>query len=317
MHISVERLADPIALAELPSRRGWHALAREELSRHACDASYVALALGEAHARGSLWWRDTPPLGAHRVGVIGHYAADDESSGRRLLDEACAELARRGCTIAVGPMDGNTWRRYRLVTERGTEPPFFLEPDTPDEWPAHFAAAGFAPIARYVSALDADLSRRDPRAAATEPRLARAGVTLRTLDPGHFDEELRRIYAVSAASFRSSVLYAPISEEEFLAQYRPLASVIRPEIVLLAEDESARTASARTTGCCSSSDRARSCTRCSSPSSDSARWRCSSSRRRAAVYSRKRARCGRHARSSRVSARTHFACDRARSAPSP
>ena len=36
---------------------------------------------------------------------------------------------------AVGPLDGSTWRRYRLVTERGVEPPFFMEPDNPDDWP--------------------------------------------------------------------------------------------------------------------------------------------------------------------------------------
>jgi len=29
-------------------------------------------------------------------------------------------------------MDGSTWHRYRLPTERGAEPTFFLEPDNPE-----------------------------------------------------------------------------------------------------------------------------------------------------------------------------------------
>jgi adenine deaminase len=78
--------------------------------------------------------------------VIGHYGATQEGDGVAVLEAALGELARRGCTFAVGPMDGNTWRRYRLVTDRGTEPPYFMETTNPDDWPAHYAAAGFTPL---------------------------------------------------------------------------------------------------------------------------------------------------------------------------
>ena len=59
-------------------------------------------------------------------------------------------LAAERCTIAIGPVDGNTWQRYRLITEPGTEPPFFLEPDNPDAWPGQFTAAGFTPLAQVL-----------------------------------------------------------------------------------------------------------------------------------------------------------------------
>src|SRR5512134_3810448 len=90
---------------------------------------------GALRARCSLWWTRTPALLGHRVGLIGHYAAPAAAPGAGLLDRACHELAARGCSVAVGPMDGSAWRRYRLITERGTEPTFFLEPDNPDDWP--------------------------------------------------------------------------------------------------------------------------------------------------------------------------------------
>src|SRR5260370_142723 len=118
-----------------------------------------------------------------RVGLIGHYAACEAEAAMFLLQLACKELARQGCTLAVGPMDGNTWQRYRLLTERGSEPPFFLEPDNPDEWPGQFTAAGFTPLATYCSALNSDLTAEDPRTADLARRVADLGITVHPLRP--------------------------------------------------------------------------------------------------------------------------------------
>jgi GNAT superfamily N-acetyltransferase len=134
-------------------------------------------------------------------------------------------------------MDGSTWRRYRLVTERGSEPPFFLEPDNPHDWPEHFRACGFRPVAHYISALNDDLSREDPRVRGIAERLAAQGVRIRPAEPCHFEDDLRRIYAVAAVSFRRNVLYTPIAQAEFLAQYRAILPAVRPELVLIAETE--------------------------------------------------------------------------------
>ena len=202
---------------------------------HGCDAHAMVMRGGTVAARCSLWWSEAPPFPGHKPGVIGHFAALDASSSLELLDAACMELARRDCTLAVGPMDGNTWRRYRLLTGRGPEKPFFLEPDNPDEWPDFFEKAQFAPLARYFSALNGDLSVEDPRMPRTMDRLARAGLTLRTLRADDFTGELRRIYAISRESFQNNFLYTPISEEAFIAQYEPLRAHIIPGLVIFAD----------------------------------------------------------------------------------
>src|SRR5690242_9792639 len=62
-------------------------------------------------ARCSLWWSATPAYQQHRVGLIGHYAAAD-TLAEALLRHACDRLRQAGCTIAIGPMDGNTYNRY-------------------------------------------------------------------------------------------------------------------------------------------------------------------------------------------------------------
>ena len=197
----------------------------------------IEAASGEIEARCSLWWTDPPAYPEHRLGLLGHYAARDAGAGRLLLDEACAKLAARGCTMAVGPMDGNTWNRYRLVTERGTEPPFFLEPDTPADWPGHFTDAGFTSLAEYYSALSTDLARRDPRMEEVAVRLNALGVTIRPLRVDQFAEEMGRIYDVSKVSFQRNFLYTPIRRADFLAMYEPVKPYVHPALVLLAEHE--------------------------------------------------------------------------------
>jgi L-amino acid N-acyltransferase YncA len=208
----------------------------EAFFRQGADATWLLGEAGQAQARCSLWWTSAPTLPGHRLGLVGHYAARDQAAGARLLGHACAELAGRGCTLAVGPMDGSTWRRYRLLVERGEEPVFLLEPDNPDAWPGHFRAAGFDVLAGYFSALSEDLAYEDPRAGAAATRLLRRGVRVRALEPARTAEDLRRIYAVSLASFPDNFLYTPLGEDEFLEMYRPLLPRVPPDLVLLAED---------------------------------------------------------------------------------
>jgi predicted N-acetyltransferase YhbS len=204
---------------------------------HAPAAHYVVIRGDRLVARSSIWAEGTPTHADRAVGVLGHYAAADAAAGVAVLNHACRQLARLGFRCVVGPMDGNTWRRYRLVTQRGSEPPFFLEPDNPDDWPGHFLAAGFAPMARYFSALNDDLSVVDPRVPGALARLNEAGVRIRPIDESRFEEELTAVHEMSVAAFADNFLYTPIAAREFLAMYAPLRGKLRRELVLLAEKD--------------------------------------------------------------------------------
>lgn len=192
---------------------------------------------GEAHC--SLWWSTVPPMENEKPGLIGHFHTSNAEAGKFLLEQALQILQREGCTIAVGPMDGNTWRRYRLLSERGSEPAFFMEPDNPDFWPGVFQAAEFAPLATYSSLLVTDLEKRDPRADRTLERLKKDGVAIRPLDPDRFEDDLRHIFKVSVVSFTGNYLYTELPEDAFLAQYLPYKDKIQPDLVLLAEQAGA------------------------------------------------------------------------------
>ena len=207
-----------------------------DLARDRADAHWVySDSTGKAIARCSLWWQNTPNHVHFRVGLIGHYAATDMNSGHRILAHACRELAKQGMTLAAGPMDGSTWRHHRLVVERGTEPRFFMEPDNPDDWPLHFKACGFAPVAHCRSSLQTDLTIHDPRMNSVVDRTRSLGIRVRELDPRHFEDELHRIYTISIASFRNNFLFMPLNEADFMQQYRSLLRYLCPQLVLIAE----------------------------------------------------------------------------------
>jgi GNAT superfamily N-acetyltransferase len=226
----------PKELARFAAPTEWPALTAEEAASHGADLTLVLPDAGALlRARCSLWWTDVPPLAGEVLGVIGHFGARDERSARQVLDAACAELASRGCTLAVGPMDGNTWRRHRFVVDRGTEPPFFLEPWNPPEWPQWWTASRFGVLAHYFSAANDDLTRRDERSAEVAPRLAANGVRIRTVDRDRFEEELAAIYSVARVAFQHNFLYTPIAFEQFAEQYRRILPVLVPELAFIAE----------------------------------------------------------------------------------
>lgn len=186
-------------------------------------------------AEALLWWRRVPQLPGEIVGVIGGFGATGGAAAGEVLARAVEALRAQGCSRAIGPMDGNTWRSYRFVTDAGAAPPFLFEPVHPPEWPRWWRAAGFAPLAEYYSTATPDLSARDERVVRAAARLAAEGVTIRPMDPARFEEELGRIYDVSIISFQPNFLYTPLPREEFLAQYHGMKAYVKPELLLLAE----------------------------------------------------------------------------------
>jgi GNAT superfamily N-acetyltransferase len=215
---------------------GFSAINTELIARQCPDESWLLLDQSDqVVARCSLWWSRAPSLEGHRLGLVGHYAAREPDAAAEVLRLACKCLTERGCSLAVGPMDGNTWQRYRLMTDRGSEPIFFLEPDNADDWPAHFTASGFTALAEYYSAVNTDLGHADRGLDEIERQASDHGITLRSLELNRFEDELRAIHALSLLSFRENFLYTAIDVDDFIAQYRGIRPYIRPELVLVAE----------------------------------------------------------------------------------
>jgi GNAT superfamily N-acetyltransferase len=179
------------------------------------------------------------------TGLIGHYESTDPKSGTYLLKHAVQRLREQGADRILGPMNGSTWGRYRLALppeprDGDPEPPFLSEPSNPADYPLDFQAAGFRVGATYESAIVEDLGTADPRRDELAERVRARGATIRPLDPGRFDDELRAIFELSRTAFAENLYYSPIEFDEFRARYLPLRPLLDPEMVRLAEDADGR-----------------------------------------------------------------------------
>lgn len=231
--ISVFRPEEMECFAEMPLLENFDSAL---LRLHQVDEHILLInRAGNIGAHCSLWWRVVPKYDDMQIGVIGHYAADDDEAAGELLLRACNRLRDKQCTLAVGPMDGNTWRSYRFVTERGDEPPFFLEPTNPKAWPQQWRSCGFETLATYTSAVNNDLSVPDERINRALERLNNQGTVIRSLDIEHFYDELENIYEISVQSFVNNFLYTPIEKDEFIQQYQRVKPYVQPNLTFIAE----------------------------------------------------------------------------------
>jgi hypothetical protein len=175
-------------------------------------------------------FRDAPSLEGKRTAALGAFACETAEAGARAIREAMALLKAEGFGAVLGPMDGNTWGKHRLVVESDGRPTFLMEPSNPAHFVAAFETSGLGIVSRYVSAVR-------PADVASSTVAAPAGLRLRNLDLARAEEELTRIHALSLEAFADNHFYQPITQQDFLASYRPVLPAVDPELVLLLEDE--------------------------------------------------------------------------------
>lgn len=177
-------------------------------------------------------------------GMVGWYEALDGEAGAVLLARAAAVLAERGAVRVLGPMNGSTWRRYRLALPAGPgEPaptPFLAEPVNPPDYPAHFLAAGYAVAAEYESRAALLPPGEPPASAEASGAPLPDGIRIAALDPARFDDTLREIFDLSTAAFADNLFYSPIGFAEFAAAYLRMKPLLDPELVRLARGADGR-----------------------------------------------------------------------------
>ncbi len=228
------------------NRPEWSALDAQKLELDAPDQHLQIWDGDRLLARASVWLNGPRLQPSEVTGLIGHYAADSLESGRAMLEFACETLQRAGCVTAIGPMDGSTWKSYRLVSDAGSsaassaassqtsEAPFLLEPHNPLDWNAHFLNSGFTVLASYHSSLSLDPSH-DPRVPSVRERLTRGGVTTRAADPAQLESELESLFDLICESFAGNFLYTALSKPDFLRLYRPLLERLPAGFTRIAE----------------------------------------------------------------------------------
>lgn len=180
----------------------------------------------------AMLYRAGPSYQGRKTAAIGKFTCDTAEAGQALLTDVLTLLQQEGFSAVLGPMDGDTWHSYRLVSESDGSPPFLLEPVSRPQDHDAFTAAGFAPISDYVSARTAippSLPRRAP--------FALPGLTVTTWDGKNAEGLIGPMHELSKIAFANNAFYKPLDIAGFRALYEPVIPRIDPRHVMFAHDE--------------------------------------------------------------------------------
>ena len=176
----------------------------------------------------ALIYRDAPSWDGQRCAAIGNIEFISTVAGKDLLERIATELKIEGFFGLVGPMNGDTWHSYRVVSESDGTPPFMMEPVSGPHDLSAFEAAGFLPMSHYVSTR-ADLADTLGVRPVDLPE-----ISVSAWDGLNAEELIRALFKMSGTAFASNKFFKPIDFNAFLQLYRPLLDMVDPRHVLFA-----------------------------------------------------------------------------------
>ena len=167
-----------------------------------------------------------------KVGMIGYFESfNDQQAVNLLFDKALKWFKARKIDKIIGPIDGDTWHRYRFVTDQGDKPQFLSEPYNKPYYPELWRTYGFEKLAGYFSKLVSNVDPVLPIMERFYKRAVRNGFSFRCFNADDFERELKHIYQISCDSFSNNFLYKHISEEDFIALYAKAKKIVKPELI--------------------------------------------------------------------------------------
>lgn len=174
-------------------------------------------------------------------GMLGFFeAANNPPVVKTLFNAAIDWLKGAGASQIIGPMDGDTWHKYRLNVGPFERPPFLMEPYNPPYYEELWTMHGFVPLENYYSKVVTDLPLVREKTKKFSERSAARGYRLRRIDIDRLAEELGIIYELSRQIFSRNYLYTPIQREEFLALYDGIGPLLNPELIWFAQSPEGR-----------------------------------------------------------------------------
>ena len=111
----------------------------------------VLLENGEEAAKAICYFEDTPKIDDKNIGCIGEFETRNEEAGIEVLRKCEEILKEKGISFVVGPMNGNTWKKYRTMKYTNDEDIFLLENVNPMEHNSIFINSGYRELHTYTS----------------------------------------------------------------------------------------------------------------------------------------------------------------------
>ncbi|MBU0479716.1 MAG: hypothetical protein KKG47_01310 [Proteobacteria bacterium] len=178
------------------------------------------------------------PVGeSDKIGLIGFFESlDNPKTVKSIFDRAGAWLTERGITKIVGPMDGDTWHKYRFNVGPHDRPPFLMEPYNPPYYPKLWEEYGFEPLAGYLSRHIPELAGALPGLEKFYKRCVRNGFSFRSFRKADYNSELDILYDLSREIFSENFYYTEITRKSFRELYARAGAIIREDLIWFALD---------------------------------------------------------------------------------
>jgi len=159
--------------------------------------------------------------------AVSHLKCTSGTDGAAVLAKAMRAARTAGADALIGPMDGDTWHGYRLVTHSDGCPPFLMEPTSGAHDLDAFTQAGFDVIGRYVSSAVPLTIPEGSTGPGTDIRVD-------AWDGTDAEGLFAQVHALSTTAFASNPFYVPIGIDAFLAMYMPMVPMLKRELILFA-----------------------------------------------------------------------------------
>ncbi|MDO8969080.1 MAG: hypothetical protein Q7U74_00235, partial [Saprospiraceae bacterium] len=176
-----------------------------------------------------------------KAGFFGFFdVINDYSVAKTLLDTAVDWLRQQGLDRVLGPTNLSTNETCGLLIENFDEPPYVL---TTYNFPYYVDL-----LERYGFVKNTDLlsyeffpknlsSKLTDLSQQLENRLAQRGITIRTIDMKHFEEEVNRFLPIYNASWDQNLGFVPMTEAEVRQMGKDLKMALDPDLVYFAEKD--------------------------------------------------------------------------------
>lgn len=171
---------------------------------------------------------DAPEWDGAPTAALGALKFKTAEAGAEVLGQAIAHVRANGLRRIIGPMDGDTWHAYRLVTQSDGSPAFLMEPQDTPVGLSVIQAAGFTQISSYFSARVSIA-----QTAQTGPPPTQA-FTIEPWDGTNPEALFGQVFDLSVEAFARNAFYKPISRDAFLAMYMPLVPMLKRELIFFA-----------------------------------------------------------------------------------
>jgi GNAT superfamily N-acetyltransferase len=175
------------------------------------------------------------------AGFFGFFdVINDYSVAKTLLDTAVDWLRQQGLDRVLGPTNLSTNETCGLLIEHFDEPPFVLTTYNFPYYAELLEQYGFVKntdLLSYEFFPENLTSKLKDLSQQLENRLAQRGITIRTIDMKHFEEEVNRFLPIYNASWDQNLGFVPMTEAEVRQMGKDLKMALDPDLVYFAEKD--------------------------------------------------------------------------------